>query len=221
MSHPNRLEYMDLTDEALIDKYREEGDMTLFKTLVKRYQNRVYSTAFRVVGSSEEAEEVVQDTFVKVHQNLDKYRSSSSFASWLFRIAHNLCMDNLRVKQRRKPMTLVSFDPQSSVAEDEGPGNFGQTLSQLADERPDPSQNLDLREQTRMVEDSLSQLPETQKIVLVLHDIEGFSYIEIAEMVGANIGTVRSRLHYGRIKLKELLSPYFSTDSLNLPATFR
>ncbi len=211
---------MDLSDEALIKKYRADGDMTVFTTLVKRYQNRVFVIAFRLLNNSEEAEEVVQDTFVKVHQNFDKFRTENIFASWIFRIAHNLCMDILRQRLRKKSTVLVSFDPQSTVAEEEGDRIINQPVSQLADEQPNPSQSLDMSEQTNMVERSLNKLPEAQKIVLILHDLQGFSYSEIAEIVGANIGTVRSRLHYGRIKLKELLAPYFSSE-VNLPATFR
>ncbi len=211
---------MDLSDEALIKKYRVDGDMTVFSTLVKRYQNRVFVIAYRLLNNSEEAEEVVQDTFVKVHQNFDKFRTENIFASWIFRIAHNLCMDILRQRQRKRSTLVVSFDPQSTVAEEEGDRFVNQPLSQVADEQPNPSQSLDMSEQTNMVERSLNELPEAQKIVLVLHDLQGFSYSEIAEIVGANIGTVRSRLHYGRIKLKELLAPYFSSE-VNLPATFR
>lgn len=212
---------MDLTDEALIEKFRAHDDLVVFKELVKRYQHRVYSTAYRVLGNSDEAEEVVQDTFVKVHQNLDKYRMNAAFSSWIFRIAHNVCMDALRARQRRRASSLVSYDPQASVAESDGAFGAGQTVAQLADEKPDPAHALDLSEQTEVVEESLKLLPEAQKTVLVLHDIEGFSYQEISEIVGTSIGTVRSRLHYGRIKLKELLNPYFSTESKTLPATLR
>ncbi len=211
---------MDLSDEALIKKYRVDGDMTVFSTLVKRYQNRVFMIAYRLLNNSEEAEEVVQDTFVKVHQNFDKFRTENIFASWIFRIAHNHCMDILRQRQRKRSTVVVSFDPQSTVAEEEGDRILNQPLSQVADEQPNPSQSLDMSEQTNMVERSLNELPEAQKTVLILHDLQGFSYSEIAEIVGANIGTVRSRLHYGRIKLKELLAPYFSSE-VNLPATFR
>jgi RNA polymerase sigma-70 factor (ECF subfamily) len=221
MNHPTRLEYMDLTDEALIEKFRAHDDLTVFKVLVKRYQHRVYSTAYRLLGNNDEAEEVVQDTFIKVHQNLDKYRMNAAFSSWIFRIAHNVCMDSLRAKQRRRATSIVSFDPQSSVAESDGAFGASQPVAQLADDKPDPSQVLDLSEQTEVVEASLRQLPEAQKTVLILHDIEGFSYQEIAEIVGTSIGTVRSRLHYGRIKLKELLNPYFSTDAKTLPVTLR
>lgn len=208
---------MDLSDEALIEKYRVDGDLTVFRVLVKRYQVRIFSQAYRTLGNPEEAEEVVQDTFVKVHQNLEKYRQQSNFSSWIFRITHNLCMDALRVRQRRKDMSAVSFDPQSALVDEEG----DKSLNQFPDLKPGPSQQLDQIEQYKVIEDSLLSLPETQKSVVVLHDIQGFSYQEIAEIVGTSIGTVRSRLHYGRLKLKEMLDPYFANDKKNTPATSR
>lgn len=210
---------MDLTDEALIDKFLAEEDMMLFKILVRRYQQKVYSLAYRTLGSSEEAEEIVQDTFVRVHQNISKYRRNSSFASWLFKITHNLCMDSLRMKQRRSANRQISYDAPSSVAEDEG--GFNPALAQLVDLRPGPSNCLELEEQNRIIEESINGLPESQKTVLILHDLQDFSYQEIAEIVGTSIGTVRSRLHYGRSKLREMLAPYFNSESFNLPATLR
>lgn len=216
---------MEPTDEELVEKFRVSADMGIFKTLVRRYQSRVFAIALRTLGNNEEAEEVVQETFVKVHQNLAKYRHNSLFSSWLFRIAHNQCMDTLRMKQRRFDSQTVPFDPQSAggSGDDISADGNRETVFQLADKTPDPAQSLDIREQFEIVERSLGQLPETQKTVLILHDMQGLSYIEIAEIVGTSIGTVRSRLHYGRLKLRELLLPYFSTDTLaiNLPLTAR
>ena len=86
---------LDLNDEALVEKFRQTKDKTLFKSLVRRYQNRIYNAAYRMLGNKEEAEEVVQDTFIKMHQSLDKFRNQASFAAWLFRISHNVSIDRL------------------------------------------------------------------------------------------------------------------------------
>lgn len=200
---------MDLSDEALIEKYKKTGDMTQFKALVRRYQNRVYSAAVRILGNTEEADDVVQDTFVKVHQNLGKFRHGATFSAWVFRICHNQCMDLIRLRQRRDGMMPIRYDPQS-VTDRENPNDTGLVVSQLADPTPGPEEKVDLTEREHMIASSINQLPESQREVLVLHDIEGFSYQEISDIVGASIGTVRSRLHYGRLKLRELLEPYFS-----------
>jgi RNA polymerase sigma-70 factor (ECF subfamily) len=199
---------VDLSDEAIILNFRQTKDPTHFKSLVRRYEGRVYAAVLRLVGNAEEAEEVVQDTFMKLHQNIDKFRSQASFAAWLFRIAHNCCMDRLRVKQRRKIYSFWSFDPQSAPDKEEQ-AESGKVISQLADPCPNPAEMLDASEQEQLIERCLKELPDQQRAVVILHDIEGFPYQDIAEITGATIGTVRSRLHYGRLKLRELLEPYF------------
>jgi len=200
---------VDQSDGALIENFLKTKDLSNFKALIRRYQNRVYSAAYRILGNAEEAEEVVQDTFVKVHQNLDKFKNQACFSSWLFRITHNLCMDIMRTKQRRNGFLLLSFDPQSG--EEDSPTKIGD----LPDEMPNPAQQLDSEEQGQVIAESITKLPDYQRTVLVLHDLEGFSYQEIADITGASIGTVRSRLHYGRIKLRELLEPYFSFSTVS------
>lgn len=197
---------MDLTDEALVAKFRQTKDPSAFKSLVRRYENRIYNAAFRILGNAEEAQEVVQDTCIKLHQSLNSYKGNASFAAWIFRIAHNTCMDKLRTRQRRNIFSFLSFDPQSTAEDSEEVDNV---VKQAADLNSDPAVKLDLSEQGEMVARSLKLLPENQRMVVVLHDMEGFSYAEIAQIVGASLGTVRSRLHYGRLKLRELLEPYF------------
>ncbi len=204
---------MDLSDEAIVEEFRQTGDSAKFKSLVRRYQNRIYNAAFRILGSPDEAEEVTQDTFLKVHQGLSGFRKEASFASWIFRIAHNLCVDIVRTKQRRTGVKVVSFDPQSTQNEDD-PQDQNSALSQIADPLPSPAQKVDLEEQQVFIEKSLMELPESQRTVVVLHDIEGFQYQEIADIVGTSVGTVRSRLHYGRIKLREILAPYFDNQGV-------
>jgi RNA polymerase sigma-70 factor (ECF subfamily) len=204
---------VDLSDEALLENFRLTKDPTAFKALVRRYQNRIYSAAFRILGSKEEAEEVVQDTCLKVCSGIERFKDDASFAAWLFRIAHNNCLDLMRAKRRRGGFRMFSFDPQSNSEEKERPDASGVVL-QAADSSLNPAEALLLAEQGEIVERSLRQLPETQRIVIVLHDMEGFSYEEIAQIVGTSLGTVRSRLHYGRTKLKELLDPYFSSRDM-------
>ena len=124
------------------------------------------------------------------------------------------------MRHRRKDIAAISFDPQAQGQEDENFGS-GKPVTQVADAGPGPSQVLDQEEQTRIIEESIQRLPENQKIVLVLHDIQGLSYQQIADQVGTSIGTVRSRLHYGRLKLKEILDPYFSPENRTQPLKSR
>ncbi len=211
---------IEITDEALVAKYRQAKDMNAFKSLVRRYQNRVFNAAYRMLGNKEEAEEVVQDTFLKAHQSMESLRAESTFAAWLFRISHNICVDILRNRSsRKKQIQLLPFLSRSTY--DDSVGDLPESGIQdiPADIHLEPAQRLDLKEESVILEQSLRRLPDAQRSVLVLHDLEGFAYHEIADIIGASIGTVRSRLHYGRIKLKELLDAYYSPT--NQPITPR
>lgn len=200
-----------IDDESLLDKFRQTKDPAIFKNLIRRFQDRIYNSAYRILGNAEEAEEVVQETCIRVHQGIDKFSKSSSFAAWVFRIAHNTCLDTIRVRNRKRALKIVTFDPQANLESDT---NDSEVITQAADPSPGPEERLDKREQNEVIAEKLAMLPDSQRTVLVLHDIEGFSYVEIAEIVGEKMGTVRSRLHYGRQKLKELLEPYYSAQSL-------
>ncbi len=204
---------MDLSDEALIASFRKTQDTSCFKSLVKRYQNRIYSAAYRVLGNKEEAEEVVQETYLKVHQNLAQFEAKASFSAWIFRIAHNICMNTLRSHKRNQTLDALSIDPTSPFQDEDG-GN-SQVVSQLADPKPNPSESLVLDERRKYLEASLSQLPEAQRMAIILCDMEGFSYEEIADIVGTNLGTVRSRIFYARQKLRELLTPYYTSADIS------
>lgn len=199
---------MDLSDEVLLEQYRKTRDPILFKTLIRRFQNRLFNSAYRVLGNQEEAEEVVQETCIRIHQSIDQFAKSStlSFAAWIFRIAHNTSYDIVRNRARKNMSKTVVFDPQ---AEENGE-HEGKAITQLADLNSDPALKVDSNEQSQVIAKMLEQLPDSQRVVLILHDVEGFSYAEIAEIIGEKLGTVRSRLHYGRMKMKELLTPYYA-----------
>jgi len=202
---------VEISDEALVEKCRQANDMNAFRLLVRRYQNRVFHSAYRMLGNKEEAEEVVQDTFLKIHQGMDKFRNESTFAAWVFRISHNMCIDLMRMRRRKKALKLVRFSTKSSI-EDLETDLLEGNVQQIADQSLEPGQKLDVKEESKVIESSLFAIPPAQRAVLVLHDVEGFSYQEISDIIGASIGTVRSRLHYGRLKLKELLEAYYSPN---------
>lgn len=198
---------MNPSDEALLESFRSTKDLQVLASLVLRYQNRIHNAAFRMVGNMEEAEEVVQETYLRVVENLGNMRRQSSFSTWIFRICQNVCMDWLRAKRRRQEMYAISTDPKLVVAE---PDASRDSLNQFVDSRPNPEQELQATEQAELVQKCLDQLPDSQKMALILHDIEGLSYSEVAEIIGTNLGTVRSRIHYARARLRELLSPYYA-----------
>ncbi len=200
------------SDESILDKFRQTKDPALFKSLVRRFQNRLYNAAYRILGNAEEAEEVVQDTCIKIHQSIDKFNKGSSFAAWAFCIAHNSCLDTIRHKKRKKSCRMIN--PQATPNADNG-SESGLVISQAADPSPGPSEILDSGEQGAIIAEKLAMLPDSQRTILVLHDIEEFSYVEIAEITGEKVGTVRSRLHYGRLRMRRLLQPYYSSNTLS------
>lgn len=209
------MQKLDLNDESLLDKFRETRDPSVFKTLLRRYQDRIYNMAFRMLDNAEEAEEVVQETCIKVHQGIHKFNRNCSFAAWIFRIAHNGCLDVIRARERRRAMRVVAVDA-NPIQEDES--NFDtNVIADLPDSSPNPEESLVIREKDKFFAEKLLELPESQRMALVLHDIEGFSYLEIAEIVGEKMGTVRSRIHYGRQKLREILEPYYKSNTISQP----
>lgn len=175
------------------------GDSDAFGRLVVRYQNRLYNTLVGVLGSAEDARDVAQDAFVHAFQKLGTFRGQSAFYSWLFRIAVNAAVSQKRKKRR----TVASIDAARDAAG-----------AEPVDSHPDarPSHSLELTERQELVRQGLAQLSEEFRTVLVLKEIEGLKYDEIAEIVDCPIGTVRSRIHRARSELKQKLEVLLKTE---------
>jgi RNA polymerase sigma-70 factor (ECF subfamily) len=173
-------------------------DERAFKALVARFQDRIYNLIRRLLGNPEEARDVTQEVFVSVFEKVDSYRGDSSLATWLYRIATNHAKNRIKYLSRRKDRMRDSLD-QMLVPP---------TASSFSAEVPRPDQALTRELVSRMVDRALGELDEEQRIVLVLRDVEGQSYEDIAEITGLQLGTVKSRLHRGRQRLKEILAPY-------------
>jgi len=201
-------------DEALLNKFRQSKDPNVFRALLRRYQNRIYHVAFRLLGNAEEAEEVVQESCIKIHQGIGGVNKAASFGAWVFKIAHNSCYDRIRNRTRRGRYRTVALDL-STTLDEAAEESSAYVVTQAQDPGPGPEETLAGREQGEVIAEKLNELPDTQKVVVILHDVEGFSYQEIADIVGTNVGTVRSRLHYGRTKLRELLEPYYAANPIS------
>jgi RNA polymerase sigma-70 factor (ECF subfamily) len=180
-----------LSDRDLIRQCRD-GSAEAFGVLVERHQDRLYAALVRMLGSADEAREAVQDAFVHAYQKLDTFQGNSAFSTWLFRIAVNAAFS----RQRRSKRYRASLD-----------GNRGETGYEPADHRSDadPSQPLESSETQRIVREALAALPDEYRTALVLKEMDGFRYEEIADIVGVPIGTVRSRIHRARNELREKL----------------
>ena len=170
------------------------GDAAAFEFLFDKYREKVYRLAFRFVRNKEDALEVTQEVFLRVYQNIEKFKTNSKFFTWLYRITSNRAIDFVR---RRKSQPVKEVEQQFLEAHDSHlPGRRAQE---------EPSAEVEDRELGEKIEEAIAQLPDKHRTVFVLHAREHLSYKQIAEVVECNIGTVMSRLFYARKKLQEHL----------------
>ena len=172
-----------------------DGDGTAYRGLVERYQGRIYNVCYGMVRNPEDAKDLAQDAFVKAFKNLHRFRLESSFYTWLCRIAMNVSIDWLR---RQKVRKAEAFD--EGIASRDSSG-----VISLAHHRNDPGKDLERKRIYAAILDALDELPEDQRHVVVLLEIEGMAYKEIASVLDIPEGTVMSRLYYARKKLQSSL----------------
>lgn len=182
-------------EELRLAAAAQRGDVESFNALVRLYEGRVYNLCYRLLGDADSAADATQDAFLSAYRHLQAFRGGS-FRAWVLRIATNVCYDALRARQRRP---VVSLDAPGDAADEETPS------LQLADTSETPDEFALRRELARVIEHGLAQLPVDQRLVVVLCDLQGLTYEEIAEVLGANLGTIKSRLSRGRARLRDLL----------------
>ncbi len=176
----------------------QRGDAMAVSELYARYQRRILNYLYRFTGSREAAEDLTQETFIRVVRNLGRYRPTGSVAGWIYRIAKNLALNGIR---DRKGKEEISLDEQRENVE----GEEMTPLQIVADTRPSPAQEAGRAEVNEAVQKALLELPPVFREAVVLCDIQGCAYKEAAEILGCPIDTVASRLARGRAKLAELL----------------
>ena len=181
-----------ITDEEDLIAASRRGDLHSLNQLVLRYQGIVYNLAYRMLNDPDSAADVAQDVFISAYRAVSGFRGGS-FKAWVLRIASNACYDYLRRKQRRPAASLESmFDC------DESPQEF-------PDGEPGPEEIALRRELMEHIQEGLLCLPMEQRLVVVLSDVHGLSYEEIAKVANCSLGTVRSRLSRGRARLRDYL----------------
>ncbi|MBX2797428.1 MAG: sigma-70 family RNA polymerase sigma factor [Myxococcales bacterium] len=173
-----------------------QGDGTAYRGLVEKYQNRVYSMVYGMLRNREDARDVTQEAFVKAYRNLESFRLEASFYTWLYRIAMNLAIDLTRKRKRREN---AGFDEEIATRDEDG----GIAEVHQSDS---PSRALERKQLFQQIMTAMEGLPDDQRQVILLREMEGLSYKEIAEVMEIPEGTVMSRLFYARKKLQKLLS---------------
>jgi RNA polymerase sigma-70 factor (ECF subfamily) len=190
---------MEADDLSLVSQAKT-GDAAAFRTLVVRYQRKVYAVALGVVKDSDLAWDVAQEAFVRVHAHLGEFEGKSSFSTWLLRIATHLAIDSVR-RERRSQKDELDDVAEGDLAE----GGEGILATALGN---DPRENLLRRELAGKIQDALATLPEKHRTILVLREVEGLSYEELAQRLDLHKGTVMSRLFHARKKMQAALRRY-------------
>ncbi len=185
-----------MSDDAPLIEATLAGDTAAYGRLVERYQDRLYNSLLRVLGSAEDARDLVQDAFVQAFLKLDSYRGSAAFYTWLYRITFNLAMSHAR-KQR----PVVSLDRTKN--------SYG---CEPTDGSATPETDAMQRERVQLVHAALAELSTEYRQILVLREIEGCCYDEIAEILELPVGTVRSRLFRARLQLRDQLAPIMQQE---------
>ncbi|MFN8459571.1 MAG: sigma-70 family RNA polymerase sigma factor [Anaerolineae bacterium] len=180
-------------DEVRIIKEAQKGSISAFNQLVMAHQGTAYNVAYRVIGNVDAAADACQEAFIKAYQAINQYRGGS-FKSWLLRIVTNACYDQLRYKSRRPAASLEDLTEETE--------DHNETL---IDDAEKPEEYLLRGELGHMLQLGINHLPEDQRVILVLSDVQGFSYQEISEIVGQPLGTIKSRLSRGRQRLRNFL----------------
>ncbi len=181
-------------EERRLVEVAQRGDVASFNELVRLFEGRVYTLCYRMLGDPDSAADAAQDAFLAAFRNLASFRGGS-FRSWMLRIATNTCYDVLRVRKRRPSVSLdIDADDESASSP-----------LQIADTTESPDDFAQRRELAAAIQHGLTALPDEQRIVLILSDIQGLAYEEIAQITNSNLGTVKSRLSRGRARLREVL----------------
>ncbi len=185
-------------DVALVASARS-GDVHAFETLIQKYDRQIFRIAQHITQNREDAQDVVQDAFLKAYEKLDQFQGNSKFYTWLVRIAVNESLMRLR---KRRTGKMVSID--EDIETDEG-----SVPRDLAEWRPNPEQNYGQAELAEILRKTIQGLPHGFRIVFVLRDVDGLSTEETAETLGLSVPAVKSRLLRARLQLRERLSRYF------------
>jgi RNA polymerase sigma-70 factor (ECF subfamily) len=198
----SREEVEDLVERA------KAGERVAFARLVDEYQDKIHGYVYRMLGDAEEAEDVAQETFLRAFQSLPSFRGAASFHTWLYRIASNLSIDVARRNRRQKDGAFSLDEPMES--------SDGDYDREIADEGAGPEQLTARREVQELVRRAIGDLPEKLRTVVVLYELQGESYEDIAEILGCPLGTVKSRLFNARAELKDKLEQLVQVGELEV-----
>jgi RNA polymerase sigma-70 factor, ECF subfamily len=182
-------------NERILLEKAKNGDVQAFELLVEGYQKKVFNVALRMMGNYDDAGEIAQEAFIRVFKSIKSFKEESTFSTWIYRITTNICLDELRKRKNKK---IISIDEDIRFED-------GEAKRQIEDFKPTPDVIAEKNEIKKIVTDAINSLSEEHRLVLVMRDIQGFSYEEIAKITKCPEGTVKSRINRARQALKEIL----------------
>lgn len=183
-----------LSDEMLVKK-AQDGDQNSLSDLITRYERKTYNLAYRLMGNHADASDAAQEALVRICMRLQNFRGDSAFSTWLFRVVTNTCLDELR---RRGRLRHASLDDVLPVEE-------GAVSRQAPDEADSPVEHAERQEVQAAVKRAINRLPDEYRVVVIMRDLQGLSYHEIAAMLDTTLGTIKSRLHRARQALRTII----------------
>jgi len=179
------------SDEDLIERF-QNGDLYAFDLIVKRYKNQLLNFVYRFLGNAEEAEDLVQETFLRVYRNRKAYQKVAKFSTWIYTIAGNLAKTELRKRKRRKFFSISDL-------------GYNEKDYDISDDAYNPEKDVDSRMKEEIIHREIEELSPKFREVILLRDVQQLSYEEISQIVKIPLGTVKSRVNRGRLKLQEKL----------------
>lgn len=181
------------SDNEMLIKRCQKGDVDAFEMLIDKHQKIAYNIAFKMLNNKEDAMDISQEAFIKIYKSIGKFNFKASFTTWMYRIVVNTCLDFLKKKK-----TTYSLDDNIKTPD-------GEIKKEIADDKNTPEKIIEKKMTRQNVHDSIKKLNEIHKTVIILRDIQGFSYDEIAEITGTSKGTIKSRISRARSALKQII----------------
>ena len=195
---PKRTKELEPSDEELIERF-QKGDREAFEKIVERYKDQLLNFAYRFLGSRQEAEDVVQDTFLRVYRNRKAYRRVARFSTWIYTIAGNLAKTELRKRKRRKLFSISDL-------------GFEEKDYEISDLSHNPEDDVEGTLKEEIIQSEIEKLPPKFREVIILRDVQGLSYEEIALILKIPIGTVKSRVNRARLRLQKRLKHLLESE---------
>jgi RNA polymerase sigma factor (sigma-70 family) len=186
------------TDDVQLVRKAQRGDLRAYDALLERCKERIYATVYHMTANHEDANDLVQETFIKAYQAINTFKGTASFYTWLYRIAVNKTINFLKQRRARTHLSLNDLDFNAEHDPD--------LVALISDKTP--RREAGLAELQEKLNAAMQKLSEPHRLVVTLHDVQGLSHEEIADIMDCNVGTVRSRLFYARQQLQAWLSDY-------------